>query len=445
MRPPLIGVALAGLLLMIAILRATAAEPSVDTLYRNGIAAKAAGDLDAAARDFERALALQPDDVDVMVQLGLVYGAEQRYGEARTVLERAGRLAPGDLDVETARAHVEAYAGNFAAAEAAVEAVLARQPQNVDALTLAGRLAYYRKDYQAARRSFEAALATAPDDPDALLGLGDTLRGEGDEGAAEAAYRKAGAAAPGSREIAERLAHRPPVPKRWRLDAAFSYSRLSRVPTPDWKETFDQLGYVFDNGDIVHGRVEASERFGQYDAYLEGGLDHRFDDRLSGYASVGGTPAAHFREHIAGLGGGGYKALDGGDLLNATVLTFDGKVADYSTGDVETVKPGIQQYFFKGRFWATAQSITTRDENGHPQQGWLLRGDVIPVERLIVFVGLAEAPETSDNVTARTRSQFAGGALEITDDLVLRLDYLREDRARSYLRQAVTLGVAVRF
>ena len=445
MRPSLFGVALAGLLLMVAILRAAAAELSVDTLYRNGVAAKAAGDLDAAARDFERALALQPDDVDVMVQLGLVYGAEQRYGEARAVLERAGRLAPGDLDVPTARAHVEAYAGNFAAAEAAVEAVLARQPQNVDALTLAGRLAYYRKDYQAARRRFESALAAAPDDPDALLGLGDTLRAEGDEGAAEAAYRKAETAAPGSREIAERLAHRPPVPKRWRLDAAFSYSRLSRVPTPDWKETFDQLGYFFDNGDIVHGRVEASERFGQYDAYLEGGLDHRFDDRLAGYAYVGGTPAAHFREHIAGLGGGGYKALDGGDLLNATVLTFDGKVADYSTGDVETVKPGIQQYFFKGRFWATAQSITTRDENGHLQQGWLLRGDVIPVERLIVFVGLAEAPETSDNVTARTRSQFAGGAIEITDDLVLRLDYLREDRARSYLRQAVTLGVAVRF
>lgn len=445
MRPPLFGVALASFLLMIGILRAAAAELSVDTLYRNGIGAKAAGDLDAAARDFERALALQPDDVDVMVQLGLVYGAEQRYGEARALLERAGRLAPGDLDVPTARAHVEAYAGNFAAAEAAVEAVLAQQPQNVDALTLAGRLAYYRKDYPAARRRFETALATAPDDPDALLGLGDTLRAEGDEDAAEAAYRKAEAAAPGSREIAERLAHRPPVPRRWRLDSAFSYSRLSRVPTPDWKETFDQLGYVFDNGDIVHGRVEASERFGRYDAYLEGGLDHRFDDRLSGYAYVGGTPAAHFREHIAGLGGGGYKALDGGDLLNATVLTFDGKVADYSTGDVETVRPGIQQYFFKGRFWGTAQSITIRDENGHLQQGWLLRGDVIPVERLIVFAGLAEAPETSDNVTARTRSQFAGGALEITDDLVLRLDYLREDRARSYLRQAVTLGVAVRF
>ncbi len=445
MRPPLFGVALASFLLMIGILRTAAAELSVETLYRNGIAAKAAGDLDAAARDFERALALQPDDVDVMVQLGLVYGAEQRYGEARTLLERAERLAPGDLDVPVARAHVEAYAGNFAAAEAAVEAVLAQQPQNVDALTLAGRLAYYRKDYQAARRRFETALATAPDDPDALLGLGDTFRAEGDEGAAEAVYRKAAAAAPGSREIAERLAHRPPVPKRWRLDSAFSYSRLSRVPTPDWKETFDQLGYVFDNGDIVHGRVEASERFGRYDAYLEGGLDHRFDDRLSGYAYVGGTPAAHFREHIAGLGGGGYKALDGGDLLNATVLTFDGKVADYSMGDVETVRPGIQQYFFKGRFWATAQSITTRDENGHLQQGWLLRGDVIPVERLVVFVGLAEAPETSDNVTARTRAQFAGGAIEITDDLVLRLDYLREDRARSYLRQAVTLGVTVRF
>ena len=445
MRPPLFGVVLAGLLLMIAILRTAAAELSVDALYRDGIAAKAAGDLGAATRDFERALALQPDNVDVMVQLGLVYGAERRYEEARTLLERAGRLAPGDLDVQTARAHVESYAGNFAAAEAAVEAVLAQQPQNVDALTLGGRLAYYRKDYQAAQRRFEAALAIAPDDPDALLGLGDALRAQGDEGAAEAAYRSAEAAAPGSREAAERLAHVPPVPKRWRFDAAFSYSRLSRVPTPDWKETFDQLGYVLDNGDTIHGRIEASERFDRYDAYLEGGLDHRFDDRLSGYAYLGGTPAAHFRERVAGLGGGGYRVLDGSDVINATVLTFDGKVADYSTGDVETVKPGIQQYFFKGRFWGTAQSITTRDENGHFQQGWLLRGDFIPVERLVVFVGLSEAPETSDNVTALTRAQFVGGALEITDDLVVRLDYLREDRVHSYLRQAVTLGVGIRF
>ena len=445
MAPLLSGLALAGLLLLTAAQSAAAAELSAETLYRDGIAAKAAGDLAAAERDFERALALQPRDVDIMVQLGLVYGAEGRYAEARALLARAGQLAPRDLDVQTALAHVESYAGNYAAAQAAVDAVLAQQPQNVEALTLAGRLAYYRKDYDSARRRFEAALAVGPNDPDALVGLGDALRASGDEDAAEAAYRKAAAAAPGSREIAERLARKPPAPRHWRLDTAFSYSRLSRVPSPDWKETFDQLGYAFDSGDFVHGRVEASERFGKYDAYLEGGLDHRFDERLSGYAYVGGTPAAHFREHVAGLGGGAYKALDGDDIVNATVLTFDGKVADYSTGDVETIRPGIQQYFLKGRFWGTAQSITIRDENGHMQQGWLLRGDVIPVEGLGVFVGLAEAPETSDNVTARTRSQFAGAAVELTDDLVLRLDYLREDRAHSYLRQAVTLGLTAKF
>lgn len=438
-------IALALLLVCFAPATSRAIDISAETLYRDGLSAKAAGDLATAARDFEAALKIEPNNVDTLLQLGLVYGFERRFAEARRVLERAASLAPADFDVRLGLARIKSYAGDFAGAEADMKTALAQQPDNVEALALAGRIAFYRQELTTAKQRFEAALARAPDDPDALMGLGDVLAAEGDEAGAHELYLRAERQAPGSKELAERLARPVHKTHRWRLDMTVSYSHLSRQPQKDWKETFDQLSYRLSDATTVHGRLEESERFGRYDTYLEGGVDHRFLDWLSGYLYVGGAPVDHFRERITGITGGTVRLTRGGETVGATVVTLDTKFSAYRPSDVETVKPGLQQYFLSGRLWTTTQSITTRDENGRFLQGWLGRVNVMATKRLEVYIGLAEAPETSDNVTAETRSQFAGAILDLTEDLAVRLDYLREDRQRSYLRQAATLGLSIKF
>jgi YaiO family outer membrane protein len=425
---------------------AEAAEVSSDMLYRAAMSAKAAGDFPAAARDLERILAREPDNVDALLQLALVDGFQRRFDEARSLLRRAAALAPADLDVTLALARIDAYSGRFDAAEAGVAAVLARDPANLEALTLAGRVAYYQRRLGDARRRFDAVLARAPGDPDALTGLGDVLAAQGDAAAARDAYREAQIKAPNSAEIAARLANleQPSAPS-FRLDTSVSYSHLSRQKQHDWEETFDQLSYRLSDRTTIHGRIEASERFGEFDTYLEGGIDHRFDDVRSGYFYLGGTPDSQFRERIAAATGGTLRLARGGDAFGPTLALLDTRVADYSTGDVELVMPGIQQYALKNRVWLTAKGIATRDENGRWQGGWFLRGDAAVGDGLTFYAGLADAAETSDGITAETRTQFAGAVVTLSDRYALRIDYAHEDRHNSYVRQAVTLGLSATF
>jgi YaiO family outer membrane protein len=421
------------------------ADVSAETLYRDGVAAKAAGDFATAERDLEAARRAEPRNADILMQLGLVLAFLHRYDEARATLEQGLRIAPSYLELRLSLARVKSFSGDDAGAQADVDRVLAQQPDNEEALTLAGRIAFYRKDLAAAEQRFSAALALAPTDPDALMGLGDVRSAQGDEAGARALYRRALAQAPESPDLAERLARPPAKYYRWQLDASFAYSVLSRQPQKDWKESFDQLSYKLSDATTLHGRIEESERFSQYDTYLEAGVDHRFGDGVTGYVYAGGTPVAHFREQVTGMTGGTLRLARGGDAVGATLAMVDGKFSSYASGDVETVKPGLQQYFLAGRLWTTVQAITTRDENGHFLQGWLAKVDGMATDRLHLYLGVSSAPETSENVTAETRSGFGGAIYDLTDALTLRLDYAHEDRQHSYVRDVAALGVSVKF
>ncbi len=105
----------------------------------------------------------------------------------------------------------------------------------------------------------------------------------------------------------------------------------------------------------------------------------------------------------------------------------------------------MQQYFFDGRFWLTAKRIFSDDERGKDLKGWSLRADMRPFERLGLYAGYADAPESSEGRTQEARSRFGGIIFDLTEDLSLRLDYLREDRLNSYVREQVGLGFGLRF
>lgn len=87
-----------------------AAAPADDAadLLRRGVAARHAGDVEAALELLERAAARRPDDADVLLQLGLARQAAGDLGGAEQALARAEALAPGYADVREARARIAA-------------------------------------------------------------------------------------------------------------------------------------------------------------------------------------------------------------------------------------------------------------------------------------------------------------------------------------------------
>jgi YaiO family outer membrane protein len=425
---------------------AHAADAGARRLYDEALVLRQQGDFVGAIAKLEAASRRAPDDVEILLLLGTIYGFVERFDDAERVLDHARALAPGDDDVLLAAARIKGYRKDFAGAERDVATVLAREPGNLEALALAGRLAYYQGALDAAEAKFRAVLAGDPDDLEGLLGLGDVLAARGDQAGARQLYDHAHALHPDSQDVLARLARGNEQPLRWRLDTLLSVSEFARRPVEPWYESLNQLTYSLDPATDVHGRVDVSLRFGNFDTYYEAGVDHRFNPDLAGYLYAGATPHATFRERWTVLSGGSLRVAKGGDIVGGTVLLLDLKDSLYRTGFVYSASPGVQQYFLRGRLWLTAKDINTFAAPGMQYlPGYLLRLDAQVTDSLLVYAGWADAPETDLNVTAEVRTIFTGLAWAQSPRLTWHLDYVHDDRQDSYIRHAVIFGPSLKF
>jgi YaiO family outer membrane protein len=432
----LIGIAAAG--------SARAADPAARRLYDEALVLRQNGDFPGAIDKLEAATQRVPDDPEILELLGTLYGFVERFDDAQRVLEQARRLAPGDNDILLAIARIKAYRHDFSGAERDVARVLEAEPGNLEALALAGRLAYYQGALAPAEVEFRAVLAGNPDDLEGLLGLGDVLAARGDHAEARRLYERALALHPDSKDAQSRLASGEEQPLRYRLDTLLSWSHFARRPVEPWYESLNQLTYSLDPATDVHGRVDVSERFGTFDTYYEGGVDHRFDETLTGYLYAGATPHASFRERWTVLSGGTLRVAKGGETIGGTVLLLDVKDSLYRTGFVYAASPGVQQYFLAGRLWVTVKGINTWS-GGQYLPGYLLRVDGQVSDKLLLYAGFANAGETDNNVTAKTHSFFTGLAWAASRRLTWHLDYVHDDRHGSYIRHAVVFGPSLKF
>lgn len=428
-------------------LAAAASRPasSFTVLYREGQRARDQGDIERAIERFERARAIAPRNADVMLALGVLYARQKRFEDAEAMLLAARAAAPEYADVRIALARQYGWQRKFDAAEAELDFVLSRHPGHPDALRVRGRNAYYRGDLDAAEAAFREVLDAAPDDFGALIGLGDALRAKGDAVRARQAYLRATRSRPDSGEAKERLKTLENPADRWTLSTAFTYSHFARADRDPWREGMVELVHDVAPGTSLRARTEVGERFGLIDTYIEGAVSHRFTDWLSGGVGGAGTPAADFRERWAVFANGSARLRKGGAALGATVFLLDYRHGSYATGDVDTLKPGLQQHFWNGRLWLTGRLISIRDENGDLQTGWEARADASPIAKALLYIGFSDAPETQENVTVDTFSVFGGVQYQFSDRFSLRFDYAHEDREGAYIRHVFNFGVGVRF
>lgn len=128
-----------------------------------------AGDTKAAHRDGEAALALSPDDPDLLVDQAVVAAALQRFDEALADLDHALLLDPSRSDALIYRASVHRERGEAAEASRDIEAALARDPDDPEALLERGIERQRAGDLAGARADWERVRALAPDSPSADL------------------------------------------------------------------------------------------------------------------------------------------------------------------------------------------------------------------------------------------------------------------------------------
>lgn len=299
--------------------------------------------------------------------------------------------------------------GDPAQAIAMLEPLVRDQPANADAwLQLGyGYLALGRLDE--AERAFGQVLAIAPSYRDASDGL-------------DLIARRRESSAP-----------------RYRLDADGAYSLVGRSQ-PDWRGAAVQLRAEAGHGLALTGRVEAAQRFGLSDVYVEGRADAR-SGRASGFVAIGGTPDADFRPEVQAGAGGSVTAVTG---KNPTVASVETRWARFPAGDVWTLAPAIEQYLLGGRAWITARSINVFDSGRH-SSGWLARADVQASTALRLFGGAADAPDLSEGRVIDTLSLFGGAAVDLDDRRSVRMSIARDRPDGGATRTQFALGLSVRY
>jgi YaiO family outer membrane protein len=416
------------------------APQDVERLYAEGVQARHAGRTQDAIALLSRAAAAQPRNADVLLQLGLALTDARQYADARAKLQQVLRLAPGYVDARLALARLDLREGRTRQAQAQLQAVLAADPQQAEALLLQASMLLQAGQAQAAEKIYRERLARAPSDAQALIGLGDSLREQRRDAEARQAYARANELQPGS-TASRRLAL--PEQPHWRLDLNAGLSYLSN-DLPDWREGSIRLAYSADARTTYSGGTDVSHRFGTTDTYLEGRVDHQFTRRLAAYAYAGGTPDASFLPQIA-LGGGLSARLQQPGIHNPTFATLDGRYAHYVTGTVWSLNPGVVQYLDSDRIWLTGKWINTRDEQSRYLTGWSLRADWQVRERLRLLAGYANAPESSDGITVRTRAVYGGLVYDLNDRNSVQVTAAREERTGLYNRNSITVGWTVRF
>ena len=405
--------AIAIFLVALSIGCSNASAQDAGELFRLGTEARRAGNFEQAADRLREAARLRPDDADIQVGLGLALTPLKRFEEAERAFRRAVELAPDYLDAKLGLARVALFRGRFVEARSAVQKALATQPDYKDALDLASQIDRAITGAAEARR-LEAQRAKSQQ---------------------ERAFER------GSAELAAAAAVQH---YRWRVDVDGSWSRLTGG-REDWLEASGRVSYLAFPGTTLSGAVEAARRNGLFDAYFEGRVNHRFAPGFSGYMLVGGTPDADFLPKVSAGGGVAYRLYQQKGVVAATVLTLDAKYSEYVVGPVRNVTPGIEQYFFDGRFWLTAKWINTVAETGMYLQGYLVRGDVILRDDLRIFFGYSDAPESSEGRTVETKTIFGAVIYEIDPVTTLRFSAAYERRPNVFDRTSISIGASRKF
>jgi YaiO family outer membrane protein len=338
------------------------------------------------------------------------------------------------------------HAGDPARAADLLARLVAAEPENSDAHLQLGLALLALGRLDEAEGAFQETLRLAPDYADARIGLARVAQRRGDRRAALAALEPLGPANPEAAALRASLRGAAgeagaSAPGQVRLDVDLSYSDLDS-PRADWREGAVRLQYQALDDIAVTGLVELSDRGAVSDVYLEARLDARLGAGRGVYVSLGGAPNADFRPEWQ-IGAGGFARVRGG--ADPTVLTLDARQARYASGDVQTLSPGVEQYLGGGRLWLTARWINIFDEDGDHHAGWLARGDVMASDRLRLFAGLADAPDTSEGVVVDTFSLFGGLSYELNPRSLLRLSIAHEDRETGSDRLQINLGTGLRF
>lgn len=329
--------------------------------------------------------------------------------------------------------------GRLVEALAAFEKLSRERPVDADVWLNLGLTNLALRRYEAADRALEATLRLAPAYQDALVGY---ARSALFSGRTVLARDRLATAAQDAEvqalraQIATTLREQPPT---WRLDLAHARSSLSKG-LGHWTSTTASVGYR-QGRDTLAGSVERTTRFGRTDVFVEALGARSLASGADVWIAAGGAPDANYRPDVS-VRGGGSKTIWRGTDWNVR-LGADAGWARYAVGDVRSLQPNMT-LGWNDRVTLSGRLFMTLDEQDEFRRGYAVRGEWRAADRLRLYAGWADAPESSEGRTVTVQAVSAGVAVDLSERLALRAGFTHETRD-AYDRDEVALALTTRF
>lgn len=146
---------------------------------RVGLLAQQNGQTEAARSHFEACLAIRPDRVAALGNLGYLYYFEGRLDEALVLLRRARELQPSNTEFMLRLALVHGARGETSYADDLFRTAIERAPRSPDPRSLYAVHLLSLGRHRDAERWFRESLALDPDNPSVRVGLAEALAASG--------------------------------------------------------------------------------------------------------------------------------------------------------------------------------------------------------------------------------------------------------------------------
>lgn len=276
-----------------------AGAPLALAIMQSALAAHQRREFDAAERLCREAIARDPGCAEAHHLLGVIHARHGRHAEALASYDRALALRPDDPQLLSNRGVALYELGRSAEALASYDRALALQPGFAAVLTNRGNALHALKRFDEALASYDRALWLAPDFPEALSNRGTILHDMGCYAEAVDSYDQALALRPdyadalSNRDLAlHQLAAASPdgMPDSARAPEPMRAYAISLARRPDRRERFLRWNagkgldlHVFDavdgqglrRADLVSRRLIEDETLGFSDGALGNALSHR--------------------------------------------------------------------------------------------------------------------------------------------------------------------------
>ena len=161
----------------------------VARLFAMGVSAHRAGDAASARSAYEQVLAIAPNDVDALNNLGVLHTGLREFDRAESALRRAIALAPSSAGAWNNLGAVLRERGRSADAIAAFQRALSIDPRHAGARVGLAQQYLVISSLGQARVLLESVLRDAPSSPEAAYALGQVLERQGDKAGAVRAYQ----------------------------------------------------------------------------------------------------------------------------------------------------------------------------------------------------------------------------------------------------------------